>query len=181
MKIKIQLNQNNFKFGLKKTNIEIPSEFIDDITQEMIRIPVRLPSSKIIDKSTLDRCTVEQKMLKDPFTNLPIDKSKLIIDEKLKTKIDHFIFDSHNLTLPTTSKRSLAASNEADTNSNKKLKLTNESLKCMCCLNPKSTNKHLFKLESCEHFFCRDCLKNLNKICLVCKKLFDNSQLVRVY
>lgn len=169
-----------------KKSDEIPSEFIDDITQEMIRVPVRLPSSKIIDKSTLDRYVAEQKVLKDPFTNLPIDdKSKLVLDDKLKTKIDRYILDKQILSLPTNSssnnnKRSLTTESvENSATTSKKAKLND--LNCMCCLNPKSSSKHLFRLETCEHLFCRECIRNLNKTCLVCKKTFENKQINRIY
>ena len=64
-----------------KNETNIPNEFIDSITQEIIRLPIRLPSSNLIDKSTLDRYMEEQiknkEIVKDPFTNMPLDKNSL--------------------------------------------------------------------------------------------------------
>ncbi len=88
--------------------IEIPAEFLDELTHEIMRVPILLPSKKYIDKSTLDKYFDEQKKLcnsnsdhRDPFTNVPFDNKshKPIIDEKLKSKIDKFIFDNQGKTL----------------------------------------------------------------------------------
>jgi U-box domain-containing protein 5 len=55
-------NNNNKKRTLTQTelldncdSVSIPSEFIDLITNEIMVLPVLLPSGKSIDKSTLDK------------------------------------------------------------------------------------------------------------------------------
>jgi len=35
--------------------VVVPSEFLDDLTNEMMRMPMRLPSNKTVDKATLDK------------------------------------------------------------------------------------------------------------------------------
>lgn len=154
-------------------NTIIPSEFIDTITQEIIRIPIRLPSTQVIDKSTWDRYLNEQhknkEVVKDPFTNLPIKDSNVHIDENLKSKIDHFILYSRSLDLNSSKQNKLSTT---ASNANQQ--------KCECCLNTKTNDKHLYKI-SCSHCYCKNCLINLNKMCIICKKLFENSQITRIY
>ncbi|RMZ95812.1 glycosylated lysosomal membrane A-like [Brachionus plicatilis] len=82
---------------LKK--ILVPEEFIDVLTNEMMRMPVKLPSNKHIDQSTLDKYIAEKKKNNvepsDPFTCKKFDSNyKPIFDEKLKSKIDKFLFDN---------------------------------------------------------------------------------------
>ena len=157
-----------------KNETNIPNEFIDSITQEIIRLPIRLPSSNLIDKSTLDRYMEEQiknkEIVKDPFTNMPLDKNSLKIDDNLKSKIDHFLLDNN---------KSLSQIDSASTGNSKKRK-SNEQY-CSLCLNSKSIGKNFYEITNCTHLFCRTCLINLNKICIICKKSFDNSQVVKIY
>lgn len=161
-------NNDKEKEISNKNLTNIPNEFIDSITQEMIRVPIRLPSSKIVDKSTLDRYMEEQiknkETIKDPFTNIPLEKNSLKIDESLKSKIDHFLLDNNSL---------------SEIDSSKKRK-SNEQY-CSLCLNSKSTGKNFYEITSCTHCFCKTCLINLNKICIICKKTFENTQIVRIY
>ncbi len=35
--------------------VTVPDEFLDDLTDEMMRMPMKLPSNKTVDKSTLDK------------------------------------------------------------------------------------------------------------------------------
>ena len=175
-----QTNETTKQISSNK-NIAIPDEFIDSITQEMIRVPIILPSSKVVDKSTLDRYVEEQnrnkEAIKDPFTNLPIDSSKIAIDEKLKSKIDHFILDSRLMPF---NKSSNTKEKDNTKHVNKKRKIDEVEI-CNCCLNQKSSDKHLYKIINCQHLFCKECLMNLNKMCIVCKIKFDNSQVIKVY
>lgn len=64
-----------------------------------MRIPIRLPSKKYVDKSTLDKYVRERESNRetvvDPFTRLPFTSThKPIIDEELKSRIDKFLFDN---------------------------------------------------------------------------------------
>jgi hypothetical protein len=162
------INNDEEKEISNKNLTNIPNEFIDSITQEMIRVPIRLPSSKIVDKSTLDRYMEEQiknkETIKDPFTNIPLEKNSLKIDDSLKSKIDHFLLDNNSL---------------SEKDSSKKRK-SNEQY-CSLCLNSKSTGKNFYEITSCTHCFCKTCLISLNKICVICKQKFDNTQILRIY
>lgn len=71
-----------------------PIEFMDSITNEMMRTPYLLPSNKNVDKTTLERYldgkTIEES--KDPFTNVTFsDAYKPRINHELKSRIELFI------------------------------------------------------------------------------------------
>lgn len=77
---------------------------MDELTHELMRIPIRLPSKKYVDKSTFDKYVREREMSKeaivDPFTRVPFTSGhKPIIDEELKSRIDKFLFDNHSARL----------------------------------------------------------------------------------
>ena len=81
--------------------IEIPIEFLDELTFDLMRMPMILPSKKRIDKSTLDTYLEELKRNKqtekDPFTQKEFSSgSQPVIDESLKAKIDRFLLDTQN-------------------------------------------------------------------------------------
>lgn len=83
-------------------NVEIPEEFIDQITHEVMTLPVILPSGKMIDQRTLEKCQREEERWgrkpSDPFTGLVFtDTSKPVIDTHLKCKIDEFLLKHSNL------------------------------------------------------------------------------------
>jgi len=49
-------SETNARVDLGKKNVlELPDEFVDCLTCELMRMPIRLPSNKYVDKSTLDR------------------------------------------------------------------------------------------------------------------------------
>jgi hypothetical protein len=86
----------------KSDLVEIPIEFVDELTHEIMKMPIKLPSSKYIDKTTLDKYLAEEKLnnmnhqaAKDPFTRVAFTANyKPLIDETLKSKIDRFLFDN---------------------------------------------------------------------------------------
>lgn len=39
----------------KSETVSVPEEFIDELTHEIMRMPIKLPSNKMVDKSTLDK------------------------------------------------------------------------------------------------------------------------------
>ncbi len=177
----------------------IPNEFIDEITHEMIRNPIRLPSGKVVDKKTFDSFLEEQRknieFCKDPFTCVPFSqKYTPIIDEQLKSKIDKFLFDNRDSVLKfqneindTIEKSSIKrAHNNTEVNMpNKSRRLDTSSSekkseKCDCCLNIKSDKNELYELISCKHIYCKHCLKSMNKKCILCKKTFENDQVVHL-
>lgn len=69
---------------------DVPDEFIDPLTFNMMTDPVILLTSKI----TIDRNTFNQIMLNDqidPFSRMPLDESKIKEDVELKKKIEAYI------------------------------------------------------------------------------------------
>lgn len=183
--------------------IKLPDEFIDDLTHEVMRMPIRLPSNKTVDKTTLDRYLKElelnQKPDQDPFTCKPFDaKYKPIIDEQLKSRIDKFFLDNQGYVFekrqpPQTEQTSGSSSNGTKRQAETLQKILSKKSKsnierssseatakliCKCCLNIKTDVKKIYVLTSCGHNYCRDCLSTMNKECLVCKKKFNNSNVV---
>ena len=81
----------------------IPVEFLDELTNEIMTLPFRLPSGHVIDKSSLDKYLNEQKLTNenifysgvDPFTQIKFSSNyKPFIDDQLKAKIDKFLFEN---------------------------------------------------------------------------------------
>lgn len=75
---------------------EIPDEFFDEITHELMTLPMILPSGKIIDSRTLDRFQAEEakwgRLPSDPFTGVLFSEcSKPVIATALKSKLDLFL------------------------------------------------------------------------------------------
>lgn len=68
---------------------DIPEEFVDPLTFNMMNDPVILLTSKI----TIDRSTFNQIMLNDqidPFSRMPLDESKIKEDVELREKIEEY-------------------------------------------------------------------------------------------
>ncbi|XP_072353708.1 RING finger protein 37 [Scyliorhinus torazame] len=88
--------------GSPMTNGNIPEEFLDPITSEIMVLPMLLPCGKVIDQSTLDkysRCEATWgRVPNDPFTNVPFSRhSKPVPHSTLKARLDCFLL--HN-TIP---------------------------------------------------------------------------------
>lgn len=176
----------------QEKKIIVPDEFIDALTNEMMRMPVRLPSNKHIDQSTLDKYLEEKKKNKclpnDPFTCINFDsKYKPIFDEMLKSKIDKFLFDNIGREFQCNSKKNqiipcknLKRKCEDKNLNEESYKKRREDFKCDSCLNVKSEGKIVYKIETCKHVYCRFCLSNLNNICLKCKQSFKNSDVINL-
>jgi hypothetical protein len=189
-----ELNASAKDSSCKESNSNIPSEFVDQLTLEMMRIPIRLPSQKLIDKSTLDLYLNERRNKNqpevDPFTQIQFSSSyKPFVDSELKTKIDHFLLENQKISHDNfdsakrgSLKKRFESTYEEENSSFKKKKLEKKieqnELKCACCKNSKSTELILYELSSCKHKFCRDCLKAMkaDKRCAVCNILFDSTR-----
>lgn len=54
-----------------------PDEFLDEMTNELMKDPVMLPNSKmILDRSTIERLLMEKPV--DPYDRTPLSKDQLI-------------------------------------------------------------------------------------------------------
>ncbi|KAJ1522594.1 hypothetical protein ONE63_001777 [Megalurothrips usitatus] len=75
---------------------DIPEEFLDAITWEIMALPMVLPSGKVVDQQTLDLHAQAEanwgRHPSDPFTGLMFsDGCRPIIDSALKARIDRFL------------------------------------------------------------------------------------------
>lgn len=82
--------------SLCDNTLDIPEDFIDCITQEIMTIPMLLPCGKNIDQSTLDKHVSSEgswgRMPNDPFTGLTFDSlRKPVPNTALKGRIDQFV------------------------------------------------------------------------------------------
>ncbi|XP_052772755.1 RING finger protein 37-like [Mya arenaria] len=100
--------------SLELNGIEIPEEFLDSLTLEIMTVPILLPSGKNIDQLTLDKfVNIEAswgRSPSDPFTALPFTaNSKPLVNSSLKSRIDAFVLNhSDTLHVP----RTLGRANE---------------------------------------------------------------------
>ncbi|KAF8566533.1 hypothetical protein P879_08153 [Paragonimus westermani] len=83
----------------------IPDDFVDALTGELMREPVRLPSGNCIDRSSLNRFWTERLVNcprdprpVDPFTMVPFDESSVKCDESLKQAINDYLDRCKQLT-----------------------------------------------------------------------------------
>jgi len=80
-------------------NLEIPEDYLDEITHELMTIPMTLPSGKTVDRSTVEKCEVSQEMWgglpRDPFTGQIYTKTlRPVFDSALKSRIDRFLLEN---------------------------------------------------------------------------------------
>jgi hypothetical protein len=193
--------------SINKKTIKVPDEFIDDLTHEMMRLPIRLPGGQLIDKTTLDNYskfeykTKSCEPLRDPFTRVAFKNDyKPIIDAQLKSKIDKFILDYHEYNLVFDDTTPINRNNKRSHDSLstpittigtvKRSKLNSQStflktpgsreINCECCLNLKSSTKLIYEIVQCKHQFCKHCLVTMKNVCCICEKTFSNNQIINV-
>uniref|UniRef100_M3YBX2 RING finger protein 37 n=1 Tax=Mustela putorius furo TaxID=9669 RepID=M3YBX2_MUSPF len=75
---------------------DVPEEFLDPITLEIMPCPMLLPSGKVIDQSTLEKCNLSEavwgRVPSDPFTGVAFTPhSQPLPHPSLKARIDHFL------------------------------------------------------------------------------------------
>ncbi|KAM9248130.1 RING finger protein 37 isoform 3-T3 [Dugong dugon] len=75
---------------------DVPEEFLDPITLEIMPCPMLLPSGKVIDQSTLEKCNRSEaawgRVPSDPFTGVAFTlHSQPLPHPSLKARIDHFL------------------------------------------------------------------------------------------
>ncbi|XP_040012216.1 RING finger protein 37 [Xiphias gladius] len=78
------------------SNLSIPEEFLDPITQEIMTMPMLLPSGVSVDNTTLEEYQKREatwgRPPNDPFTGVPFNStSQPLPNPQLKTRIDHFL------------------------------------------------------------------------------------------
>ncbi|XP_023343683.1 RING finger protein 37 isoform X4 [Eurytemora carolleeae] len=75
---------------------KIPTEFLDEITAELMLIPMVLPSGKFVDRGTLEKCNESQAMYgglpRDPFSGrVYTENLKPVFCAELKSRIDAYL------------------------------------------------------------------------------------------
>uniref|UniRef100_A0A023EY80 Putative ring finger protein 37 n=1 Tax=Triatoma infestans TaxID=30076 RepID=A0A023EY80_TRIIF len=83
---------------LKIPEVDVPEEFIDPITCEILIIPMTLPSGKVVDASTVERFNkIEQNFGRppsDPFTGrIYTETSYPVVATALKARLDKFLLN----------------------------------------------------------------------------------------
>jgi hypothetical protein len=102
--VPIPLTYNPEKTEMKKVDeptTEIPDDFLDEITYEIMALPMTLPSGKSVDQSTLEKHYKTEetwgRLPSDPFTGLIFtEKRKPILNAALKSQIDEFLLKNGN-------------------------------------------------------------------------------------
>ncbi|XP_053181709.1 RING finger protein 37 [Scomber japonicus] len=85
-----------------QSNHAIPEEFLDPITQEVMTLPMLLPSGVSVDNATLEEYQKREatwgRPPNDPFTSVPFTAtSQPLPNPQLKSRIDHFILQRGDL------------------------------------------------------------------------------------
>lgn len=167
----------------------IPEDFKDDLTYELMTIPMTLPSGKTVDRSTLDKHIASERTFGrkpgDPFTGLKFTKtSRPILNAALKCRIDMFMLQNSAkpefFNVPRiVGRKNKEISDMKFESSVKKIKLSDgdeiiidtskykfkqfKDIDSKCCSECKCIDM-LFILP-CKHIYCRKCLN------VVCKDL----------
>lgn len=89
-------NNVNASQDERNNHFDIPEEFLDELTYEIMALPMILPSGKVIDNSTLMRHNEQEekwgRIASDPFTGqIYTNTRKPILDVRLKSQIDAFL------------------------------------------------------------------------------------------
>lgn len=78
------------------SNVSIPEDFLDPITQEVMMLPMLLPSGVSVDNTTLEEHQKREatwgRPPNDPFTGVPFTStSRPFPNPQLKSRIDYFL------------------------------------------------------------------------------------------
>ncbi|CAH1185381.1 unnamed protein product [Phyllotreta striolata] len=179
----------------------IPEDFKDDLTFELMSMPMTLPSGKTVDQSTLEKHLQTEKSFGrkpcDPFTGVKFNENlKPVMNAGLKSRIDMFVLqNSHregflatnkwilggDSIKPSAPKRLLDDDLDSAIAEAKRSKhfidFTNSVNKCSSC---ETVINFLYRLP-CEHFFCRDCLLKICETlkCSNCYRDFARNEIVK--
>lgn len=87
------------KYVLENVEFEIPEDFKDALTFDLMAIPMTLPSGHSVDQSTLEKCLANDNMYgrqaSDPFTGLQYTSTrKPVLNVALKARIDMFLLQN---------------------------------------------------------------------------------------
>lgn len=100
-KLNIYNEHCNFNKIENQEELEIPEDFKDALTWEIMAIPMTLPSGHTVDQTTIEKCIQNDnacgRQALDPFTGLEFTETrKPLLNISLKARIDMFLFkNSH--------------------------------------------------------------------------------------
>lgn len=96
-------NKSNDVLTCEKPNLQIddfqiPDDFKDAITYEIMAVPMTLPSGHTVDQSTIEKCisndSIYGRQGTDPFTGLRYTETrKPVLNVSLKARIDMFLVE----------------------------------------------------------------------------------------
>lgn len=168
-----------------KQVIQIPEEFLDSITYEVMAIPMILPSGKMVDQTTIDRINGM-----DPFTGLLFtNESKPILNPSIKLQIDSFLFkncDNEGIKqIPRTAGKRLRESKDVE--EYKRLKSGSSGVytqrrspesisNCFKC----KIDKNLYRIDFCSHIICKSCIQNEENLCS-CGQVFYSKNVIKFH
>ena len=95
-------SSNSGSIHSNKDREVIPQEFLDPLTQEILVLPMLLPSGHVIDQSTLEKHSASEaqwgRSPSDPFTGITFTKgSTPVVHSTLKVRIDRFLLSHPEL------------------------------------------------------------------------------------
>lgn len=194
----------------KQDQFTIPNDFKDDLTYDLMTIPMTLPSGKTVDQSTLDKHVENERLFGrkpcDPFTGIKFtEKLKPILNVSLKSRIDMFMLQNNSRSELFNYKRTLGrAAIVTDSGKNKKVKMTpkdklEEAIEQVrnssnfinitsinraendTCVTCQNHCNFLYKIL-CKHLYCRQCLVIILKHakCSLCQKSFCTKDIQKI-
>ncbi|XP_077157313.1 RING finger protein 37 [Paroedura picta] len=130
---------------LMQATLDVPEEFLDPITLEVMTFPMLLPSGKVIDQETLEKCNRSEaswgRVPSDPFTGVAFGQhSHPLPHPSLKARIDHFLLQhcipGTNLLGRAQASGTAVASSVARSTLKRKMELLEQNLGCHGDLDP---------------------------------------------
>jgi hypothetical protein len=67
---------------------DAPAEFFDELTAEIMTVPMRLPSGHVLDRECLERSLLADH--RDPFTTTELKMEDCVLDVELKKRIEEY-------------------------------------------------------------------------------------------
>lgn len=129
-----------------QNGIAIPEDFLDQITFEIMAMPVLLPSGKNVDELTLDKFISTESSWgrgpSDPFTGVEFSASSHpVTNSALKARIDKFVLAHSDILKVPRTLGSYKSDNEHQSNNFKPSRLLSNQEKCLVSANhPKGSS-----------------------------------------
>lgn len=149
---------------------DVPEEFLDPITLEVMTLPILLPSGKVIDQNTLEKCNSSEaswgRKPSDPFTGVTYNHhSQPLPHPTLKARIDHFLLQhgipGSNILGRAQARAIIAPSSINLPSLKRKLACIEQSVKSSSCVEPSyfaATNSLVMSTsENCAKKMKTDC------------------------